>query len=774
MFRCKTNIKILVALVAAFACASPIRAEPKDLASNVETVHAKYVKLESEYLRWLSSFSTARAQLPNPHDSFVGLATKIEITANQKTFGIDDKTFRTIRHAQFLAGWSYYYAAVTTPGPTRSKHLTESRKWFTTFLDVRGVATDQWTVELLAANSKPQALAVIGMALSEIADGNDDHAESLFRLLKDSKSAGTDAGSLQSWRVRGAVFAGRNRLTLDSFGDLVELAKETPNIQLDVATCALVARAAYGRTPPDETTGIAALKALASGGQIALVEQYVIQYSIDIEDGPDELQLLVGRQAFYRAHEAANRIQYEQAIARIRPPLDRMRRKGISPLALDCRFLAAFGSYQIGKHQEASADAKRFIDDVQELRDIGGEWKSHRKQAQKAAMLRFKSLRQLAEVVTEADRHSRELLALIQEDVEFWGKELADVAKFQLVKLKSEGATIARKIEELTKIDSTSEFYKHALYELVILRAEARRAATDTEQRAAQLSELAHAAKEYWSNTPRGANPSRDVGVMVQLADAYLTFEPFEKSRVERLLTQADRIAKSQSLATNVTRDYHYVHLKLARKMDDLKRCEQETNWLVENAPGSSLELAALTSLCALLDQRLVDAADETSPAKNFEYYSQLQNAIRAEAKLANTTPLSLRNAEHAWYRFAQLAGQLKKHSAAAEAYQELVTVFPHNKQYLRPAGMQLFINKSYSKSYQAWRALLQLLDEAEDGENWYEAKYYVIACLSKTDPKKAAQVMIQFEALYLPIRFDSYKEKFQTLAKEVKHRAEA
>jgi hypothetical protein len=449
-----------------------------------------------------------------------------------------------------------------------------------------------------------------------------------------------------------------------------------------------------------------------------------------------------------------------------------LRGKGISTLALDCRFLVAFGSYQIGKHREAAAEAKRYIDDVQELRDTGAQWETHRKHVQKAGMLRYKSLRKLAEVVTEADRQSRELLAMIQEDVEFWGKEQADLAKFQLAKLKSEGATLKQRIAELAKIDAKSEFYAHSLYELVVLRSEAYRSTSAATEREAQLNELAESAQRYWKNTQRDKNPSRDVGVMVQMADAFLAREPFDGLRVQRFLAQADRIANSKTLATDVARDYHYVHLKFARKNNDLSRCEQEANWLIGNATGSSIERAALASLCALLDQKLADEPSEPLFEKAFTYYSRLRNSLNAEAKSSNEQPLSLRNAEHTWSRFAQLAAQQKEHASSAAAYGELIEAFPKNKEYLRAAGEQLNFAKSYRKSYQVWRTLLQLLDETKDGKDWYEAKYNVVASLSKTEPKKAAEVMKQFEALYMPVQIENYNERFKTLAIEIRRRA--
>ena len=145
--------------------------------------------------------------------------------------------------------------------------------------------------------------------------------------------------------------------------------------------------------------------------------------------------------------------------------------------------------------------------------------------------------------------------------------------------------------------------------------------------------------------------------------------------------------------------------------------------------------------------EEAIDRADESRrPALQQEAY----DAYRRLSERLGDSPEVLagqKNAQVACSKWAYYAGLLGRHGEAAEQLDRLLKAFPDNRDYLRRAGLAYFQAGNYERSLAAWRTLLAGLEKGSEG--WYEAKYYQLSCLFRTDEKAARPVWQQFKLLY-------------------------
>ena len=83
---------------------------------------------------------------------------------------------------------------------------------------------------------------------------------------------------------------------------------------------------------------------------------------------------------------------------------------------------------------------------------------------------------------------------------------------------------------------------------------------------------------------------------------------------------------------------------------------------------------------------------------------------------------------------------------------------------YLQRYARVLVRLKQFTKALQHWRKLAQGLKK--ESESWFEAKYQLMLCLAKIDPKSAKAPLSQFMSLYdIPLE---WKPRFVDLSKEL------
>ena len=107
----------------------------------------------------------------------------------------------------------------------------------------------------------------------------------------------------------------------------------------------------------------------------------------------------------------------------------------------------------------------------------------------------------------------------------------------------------------------------------------------------------------------------------------------------------------------------------------------------------------------------------------------------------------SVKNALAVNSRLAHYEEELGNWQQAGERLGKIVAAFPSDRKYLRRAGLAHFQAKQFDTALVEWRKLLAGLDSGTN--DWFEAKYYQLACLEQTDRATAQKVAKQFALLF-------------------------
>jgi tetratricopeptide (TPR) repeat protein len=222
-----------------------------------------------------------------------------------------------------------------------------------------------------------------------------------------------------------------------------------------------------------------------------------------------------------------------------------------------------------------------------------------------------------------------------------------------------------------------------------------------------------------------------------------------------------DRLTDDESIAP----DYHYRRLQLAQHAGDDTALRERALWLAKHAAGSAYELPALVVMAKYADEQLKAAAQ---PQKSL----RRDQAITAYTRLAELLGSSAeiiakkKNALIASSKLAQHQYDAGKYAAAAERLEEIVQAFPTDRNYLRRAGLAWFQAGEHAKALPHWDKIVAGSDSAS--EPWYEAKYYQLACLAKTDAAAASRSWKQFKLLHPEVKSDAWKDKFAEFEKTI------
>ena len=96
-----------------------------------------------------------------------------------------------------------------------------------------------------------------------------------------------------------------------------------------------------------------------------------------------------------------------------------------------------------------------------------------------------------------------------------------------------------------------------------------------------------------------------------------------------------------------------------------------------------------------------------------------------------------------------------------------MLAAFPKDRDYLQRAAKAQFELRNYERSLAHWSTLIRGLTAGED--DWYEAKYHQIACLTKTDKPTAGKVYRQFKLLYPELGGNAWRGKFEEIGRSLR-----
>jgi tetratricopeptide (TPR) repeat protein len=194
--------------------------------------------------------------------------------------------------------------------------------------------------------------------------------------------------------------------------------------------------------------------------------------------------------------------------------------------------------------------------------------------------------------------------------------------------------------------------------------------------------------------------------------------------------------------------------LQLAMQQGNDSAVQQHAGWITANAAGSPYELPALVQLA----QR---AAKNDAPAEEgYNVYRRLVEVFGTDVETLKTQ----KNARIASFNLAKYAAAAGKFDEAADAIERVLQTDPKNKRYLKLAAESSFQAGQHDRAVQHYRTLVRGLPANTD--EWYEAKYYQIAALMRSEPAKGKQVLKQFQLMHRDLGAP-WEAKFQQLRAE-------
>lgn len=308
----------------------------------------------------------------------------------------------------------------------------------------------------------------------------------------------------------------------------------------------------------------------------------------------------------------------------------------------------------------------------------------------------------------------------------------------------------------------------------------------------ASRSDLCQAWYERWTKLQGQDGARHAAGKMIDSAHSYIDLlkttrkKELNSSSVIRVAMQGAEVATSlgqvqdavsflqtiepwiSSLQAVQLAELHYRHIQLAQRTSDVPRMQSHVDALLEVGSGTEWELPGLLSAAKLLDVRRSESearGSAASPAS--EENARVKRIYVRLIRILGDDPATLQNKNNARVvlaKLAQLESETKDSDSAAMHWRKLLDAFPQEQNYLRRGGKALAEVNDHARSLECWRKLLAGVEKGSD--DWFEAKYYQLECLSVLDRVAARQVNDQFRLLFpmgAPTPWDRRFEEFES-----------
>jgi len=672
-----------------------------------------------------------------------------------------------LQHSRYWGGWAHYYAGVLGADSLRNTHLSKANDLFLSFLDVVDVDLGQWTPGLLSLEAPGMCLGLYGLTMVEVAQGNDSRASRCFSLIDSPKASADQRSELPTWRLKSVLLANRPQLVARYLRDLVDKRDADPS-EVELKACYTVAIQSF-REPAsfDRALGIAALEGLYKWKKIAHIRKIMTDLELELYQAPPHLCIECGHAIFERARVDSSPSKYQAAVDVLRPPVNRMWGGRLQSNVLVGRYLMAFSLFQLGEYEHAFVEAHIICEAIAKAKKMDGDWKRHADVARLGAQLQIAALlKTIYDGMTVGEKEKiAQPLTTIQQDAELYGNKNVEVAAYRLTQLRQTTATTEELVAWLEKIEESSPLYLDAIYDMTGVRYRDWRK-TPPEIRAAKIDLLDAAAAKYWKATERSAQPNRDLQVISQLVESMVEATPPDVARANKRIVAARRVISTYAdrLPLQNILDYHQLELKLAEANNDEAAIVEQARWLAEHGAATRYEIYALIILCRRWDLDTLASASTADQNEALSNHQQFYQRLQNDARKSETPLFELENAEYVAWRVAAIHSIKKKHSMAASVLDDLLAAFPDRAIYLRQAGLEHFQSGDFDKAADSWRRLTKTLKPDDQGDQWCEAKYYLLLCLEQTDVPSAREVLTQFNALYAPLPQPEWKRKFEEL----------
>jgi len=648
--------------------------------------------------------------------------------------------------ASYFSAWSHYYLGLAQGS---RDGLDRARDGFRLILGLSD-DDDELDAEYLGLSSIWRARSLVGLALAESALGDQDRSRRSFDLLKDASVPPEIREQAAYWELQAL-------LNVERHADAEKLARREIAAMDETATqgavsfCASLVRATYGNATPSaelRRLGLLGLSGLAKIGQRRTALQLMTQYEIRVgEDAGFYLQGLEGQQQFERAEQTKQQADFALAETTLAAALKWPEAEQDLSSAGQCRSQRGWCLYRLGQHEAAGREFKRAAEQLTAARD---------QRAVESAWMSFVAFQAAAESQPALKVSAIDMLQLIQRD--FPRHEYAKRAAYYLGKLQHHESP-EETLRSLQQVATDAPDYLAARYEICQLLHRGW-AKADEGERTAAAQQLREAVDVYLE-AKGDADKARQAKACLLAADATLHGPAQDLSAAAAYLKRAEALTAALPSSHAVLAEYHFRALELAQSQSDPRAERLHAAWLVKQAAGSSYELPALIVMARALDQAL--PASDASPAQLEEAYTLYRRLVQLLGESAAEIQAH-KNAQVANSKLAHYAEALGKHAEAARRLDLLLEALPgpKNKNYLRRAALAHYRAGQHETALSHWRTLLRGVPQAS--EEWFEAKYYQLACLMQTDPGQARIVFDQFKLLHPDLGPPSWRERFAEL----------
>ena len=754
--------------------------EANTTALQVMLLQADYNRAEKKINLWIADRAEAGA-LADARAILQDIAPKLQ-TYQQQLNGEVDELFKQIEdlpegdalaekeselrqrqsvagRATYFAGWSNYYRGLARENPIEAAEDFEiARDAFQKTLGLSGEDRDYNKVETawLGLESTPRARSVIGLGLAETATGNLTGSTKVFSWLQSSAVPPAVRDQALYWQVQGLINAEKFGVAEQFAADQIE-AFSSNATQGKVSFCAALVRTGYaeGASEGAKQLGPLGIAGLTRMRQFGVLKALIARHQIDLSQQTDFYSLwLRGQQKFDDAETTKSKSDYQAAEKLFTGALAAEGANRDVASAARCRYNRGWARYRRGKYLPAARDFEQAITGLKSADSAT---------AVQSAWLAHVCHRQMIPDSPTAANSAIEMLERIKRD--FAGSDFAQRADYQIAKLRTNAASPEESIAALKKIAPSEENYLSARYDLCLLLHQQWQAAGKDQAKAKGALQELQQAVDVYTQAAGQREADRQLASVLKAADAALAGSKKDLSLAETYLGRADELAGRVEPGDSSLAEYHYRHMQLARAKGDASGRIEHAQWIVANAAGSRFDLPALVAVAGAIDTQIKSADSDQLPAlhqQGYDIYTRLAANFGDSPEVIKAQ----KNARVAQSKRAYYAEQLGRPEVAAAAVEKLLAAYPKDRDYLRRAALAQFELGRYEKSLANWAALVRGLPAGE--ESWYEAKYYQIAALAKTDKEAARKVFDQFKLLYPDLGGEAQRARFEELARQL------
>ncbi len=747
-------------------------------ALRVMLLQADYTRAETLIVKWLNDrdetaalaeANQVLARIAPSLEEYYGTLNKNVETMFSELDAIKDEDQRETKQqaltrlqavagrATYFAGWANYYLGVGKQNVDAAKgQFTTARKAFQQLLDLPADEPyDDVDAEWLGLESIWRSRALIGLGLSEAALGNLAGSRVCFRLLDDVRTPPMIRDQGAYWFLQGMLNAGH-------LAEAAEYAAEQIEKYSGGATdgkigfCVALVRAGFADSgnpsPVTRHLGELGIRGLAQLRQFPVIRQLMTKYKIEVGGASGfYLTWIKGQQQFAAAEESKQPDEYKTAAQTLASALEDAQAKNDVISAGQCRYNLAWCHFRL---EDFAESARHFEQAVSALKQAGGST------AAESAWMALVSYCRLAAAEKRYTAAAIDAAKTLKR--EFPGTDHAKNADYLITKLEQSSASVEESIRALQDIKPGDPQYLASRFDLCLLHHRRwSQAREDKAQAGPAARDLQQSVDAYLTAAKRDADESRKLRATLLVVDAALTPSPPDFDNGRAYLDKAEPFATSLPTGDSAVVEYYYWMFRLAKETDDASGQRRHAQWLIDNARGSAYERSAIVTMAVAADEAVKSAAAAALRQRQQEaagIYTRLVDLLGDSSEaIANDKNARIANSRLADYEYD--LGQFDK---AGDRLEKVLATQPDSKTYLRRTGLAQFHAGRHTAALAHWRKLTAGLEKGS--EPWFEAKYYQIACLAKTDKETAGQVHRQLNLLYPDVPFANWRDKLRGL----------